>query len=709
MEKTISMLSLVIQYLFLMNKRNTKIHAGVVASFVVLICLFFFKQLFFGKVLYCCDNATINIPSKIFLASELKEGRFPLWNPYIFAGSPYFADINLGTLYPLNIMYVLFAPFRALTVEVILSYVIAILGMYLLSRSIGLSVIASFYASLVYTFSGTIASYSNNVSMLHVAALMPIVLWSTIYFLQKTNIKSFLIASLFISLQIVSGHPQITYFTLVLSMVLIATYPKLSLKNKLTYSFLLYVFAAGLTAIQWIPFIEFASLSSRVHAGFAYASSGAFTPLGIVRLFLPNAIGDLSGFGAWAQNGSLLGYIGIIPLLVCLLPAKKNYFRLFFIITAIVSFLASFGVFSPVYFVLYYLLPGLKYMRSPEQFLVLYTISMACIAGFGFDSLKGLNKSLSVFIYLAVAAIFFGLIGIASGDTIIRYSSANAVISGVLLSLTYIIAKKFKSILRIAVISFTILELFIFSSHNILSVPETATTSIDSVVIKDFDWKQQRIFVDHTAIRYPLAKPFPKYDYINESLWQLKVLKPNILMDVYPRADGYASMVYEKYRKFIDSASSDPTGVHMSFNSENLDILGIKYIVFSNQIAENRSSCDRFFLVKDDTCQNNTVKVVTYQPNYVKITTHPASDAFVVFTDVNYPGWQVYVDGKKDRIADYKNIFKSVWVKAGDHIVEFVFRPDTYIYGKLITFLSVSVFLLLAIIAILKNRRSSVH
>ena len=157
-----------------MNRRKTKIFVGVLASFAVLICIFFFKQIFFGKVLYCCDNGTVNVPSKIYLASELIQGRFPLWNPYIFSGSPYFADINLGTLYPLNIVYVLFSPFRALTIEIILSYFVATVGTYLLSRSIGLSVIASFYSSIVYIFSGTIASYTNNVSMLHVAVLMPL-------------------------------------------------------------------------------------------------------------------------------------------------------------------------------------------------------------------------------------------------------------------------------------------------------------------------------------------------------------------------------------------------------------------------------------------------------------------------------------------------------------------------------------------------------
>src|SRR3989344_5254814 len=256
-----------------MKRINVQLLLAILASFVVLLFIFFFRQIVFDKVLYCCDNLTINVPSKVFLASELKQGRLPLWNPYIFSGSPYLADINLGIFYPLNVLYLLLTPFRALTVGVILSYGVSLFGAYLLARRIGLSTIASFYSSLVYTFSGTIASYTNNVSILHVAALMPLVLWSIVNHLDKSNLKNFLIASLCIGLQIISGHPQITYLTIIVSILLIVTYPKISIADRIKHFFPMFIFSAGLTAIQWIPFIESASLSSRAHASLDYASS----------------------------------------------------------------------------------------------------------------------------------------------------------------------------------------------------------------------------------------------------------------------------------------------------------------------------------------------------------------------------------------------------------------------------------------------------
>lgn len=52
----------------------------------ILWCIFFYRILFFGENLYCCDNFLINIPAKIFFTTQLKLGHFALWNPYLFRG-----------------------------------------------------------------------------------------------------------------------------------------------------------------------------------------------------------------------------------------------------------------------------------------------------------------------------------------------------------------------------------------------------------------------------------------------------------------------------------------------------------------------------------------------------------------------------------------------------------------------------------------------
>ena len=56
--------------------------------------------------------------------------------------------------------------------------------------------------------------------------------------------------------------------------------------------------------------------------------------------------------------------------------------------------------------------------------------------------------------------------------------------------------------------------------------------------------------------------------------------------------------------------------------------------------------------------------------------------------DLAYPGWKAYVDGQETQIyrADY--LFRSVFVPAGTHSVEFVYRPRSFRLGLLITLLA---------------------
>ena len=59
-----------------------------------------FYPFLFGKTLVFGDNYSLMVPGKIFTAQWLKQGVLPLWNPHIFSGLPWIADINQSVLYP---------------------------------------------------------------------------------------------------------------------------------------------------------------------------------------------------------------------------------------------------------------------------------------------------------------------------------------------------------------------------------------------------------------------------------------------------------------------------------------------------------------------------------------------------------------------------------------------------------------------------------
>ncbi|WP_448603604.1 YfhO family protein [Thermoleptolyngbya sp.] len=69
----------------------------------------------------------------------------------------------------------------------------------------------------------------------------------------------------------------------------------------------------------------------------------------------------------------------------------------------------------------------------------------------------------------------------------------------------------------------------------------------------------------------------------------------------------------------------------------------------------------------------------------IEVQTQTAVPAFLVLSDVYYPGWQATIDGKPTRIFRTNYIQRGVKVPAGDHVVRFEFHPSSFKIGVGIT------------------------
>ncbi len=55
--------------------------------------------------------------------------------------------------------------------------------------------------------------------------------------------------------------------------------------------------------------------------------------------------------------------------------------------------------------------------------------------------------------------------------------------------------------------------------------------------------------------------------------------------------------------------------------------------------------------------------------------------AFLVLSDVYYPGWKVNVDGKTARLFETNYALRGVRVPEGKHVVAFEYRPRAFYMG----------------------------
>jgi hypothetical protein len=68
-------------------------------------------------------------------------------------------------------------------------------------------------------------------------------------------------------------------------------------------------------------------------------------------------------------------------------------------------------------------------------------------------------------------------------------------------------------------------------------------------------------------------------------------------------------------------------------------------------------------------------------PNRVEISVETRGGGWLVLSDAFYPGWQARVDGERTSIYPADSLLRAVWVPAGEHHVEFVYRPASFWIG----------------------------
>lgn len=94
----------------------------------------------------------------------------------------------------------------------------------------------------------------------------------------------------------------------------------------------------------------------------------------------------------------------------------------------------------------------------------------------------------------------------------------------------------------------------------------------------------------------------------------------------------------------------------------------------------------------------------SYEPNYIKMHSTLTQPGWIVLTDTYYPGWKVRVDGKPGRILPADYIFRAVPLEAGSHVVEFIYRPASFLLGLAISLVTIVVLLLAGFWLRLRNR-----
>ena len=125
---------------------------------LALLCVVFKDVIFQDNLFVKRDASRYYYPHRNFAAQMIRQGEVPLWNPYLFCGTPFHASIQNSVFYPLSAIYYIMPFDKGFGLFIIFHIFLAGIFMYLFMRVCNVSKQGSFLSALAFAFSGHIMS-----------------------------------------------------------------------------------------------------------------------------------------------------------------------------------------------------------------------------------------------------------------------------------------------------------------------------------------------------------------------------------------------------------------------------------------------------------------------------------------------------------------------------------------------------------------------
>lgn len=438
--------------------------------FVALPAILYAPFLFGGRVLYWGVYLLQFYPWRQLAVEQVRAGHWPLWNPYLGAGTPLAANLQTAAFYPLNVLFVLMPVERAFAWGLALHLALAGLFAYGLGRTLRLSRFGALVCGLTYSLGGYLVARWVFPTMVCAAAWLPLLLTMTEKlvgpgaagasnpgWMAGRGAPTATLA-LAVGLQLLAGHAQTSFY----SLVIIAAFALYRLTRRRGASgnqlrhFLLtggrwllaVLWGVALATIQLLPTAELTLHSHRpgrlTDLQFAYELS--FWPWRLITLVAPDFFGHPARDGYWAYGTywEEAAYVGILPLILAgaaLIawrrrrashrartatdPARPEgehdsvpgpYHPAlatvpFFAALALFSLLLALGDHTPLYPLLFRYVPGFGLFQAPARLLIGYAIALPVLAGIGAETLRLTPRRHRALAFLVVLGLGMVLAG----------------------------------------------------------------------------------------------------------------------------------------------------------------------------------------------------------------------------------------------------------------------------------------------------------
>jgi Bacterial membrane protein YfhO len=689
------------------------------------------------------------------LHDDIARHWLPLWDPYVGSGAPLLANMAPAALSPMRLALAAIDNPVFWDFYLLLRLFIAAFFMYLFSRDVGIGFTGSLVSAIAFGLCGHFIYYIN-MPDLDAQIWLPALLLATHKLAEKPTYGKFGITAGLVALIILAGMPESALYIFLLAtsylFFRLGKFAPPERPEKLSWRrpFVAFVGAgaAGLLVSlpQVLPFVELLQNAFNPRApgvGMRQVSAGT-----AVSLIVPNFFGHVHDTWNGIDSNRILPYIGagcwLLALVGMCREGKRPRLSWFLAGFAIFYLLKALGI-PPVQWV--GRLPLFSMSLFPKHAFPEFSFCMAMLAGMGAENLlkNEVNYSRFLFVTISVAVTVMAFAGYYWNEAGYFGGLQDVTESCLIFDLTFglvwlvaLAARRFapSRAIAIALVLLPAAELIGF-------IPRERAERYDGFTKPPFvdflrgDRELYRTFsVDNVLF------PNTNSAYGIDDIRSLDPLQVSRYRD-FLRAEFNPS-IYDRFD--ASEVSRDIV------RSPLLDLMNVKYILASSELAGHGVTSDKFELVYDReiriyrnknalprafvvghaevipgkkqilaklsepgfdarktvileenitnkgamaSAANSAVTFERYEPNYIRLQAELTHPGWLVLSDTYYPGWKVLVDGRAGRILPADYIFRAVRLESGSHVVEFVYRPASFVWGVTISLLTMAILILI--------------
>lgn len=620
----------------------------------------------------------------VYIGDCFKSGFFPLWSPYVGAGTPFFINPQSQLYSPLTL---LIAPTLGYTqfaaqLQSVFMLFFGGCGAYALAYTLWRSRSAAMVTAVCFNFTSAIFGNLEHTTIISSAAMLPWLFWASGLAARGARAWAYPALAFFIYFLITSGYPGV----ILMALLWLAAYTAYLVYQRegvtlaglllLVRHGLAWLLGLGLAAAHWLPIVIHRKEFTRgAPLGLDVALSGG-------NLFFKHLWGMLFQFMTEnplpgpdvdiAMRGVYFGALAIPLALAAAVLIKDKVVPALLVLVVLALLMACGSWFFGRVF-LHILFPFLNMSRFPSaDSRSLMVLGWALLAGGGASLLARESETALLFVRRAglglLGALVLGLFVLRAvypadvyNHVVVNYVTAEILFVGVAALLMRAFAGRR---LVACLVALLVLESGTCVAANMKIVSAQPYTPQE----------YQEVVARHRRVFTPEAVNAPRLadggEYLNGEESGRGFLQKNFYLSDYNPlrlyrldrllANGYTDWLTNGPRVVALPPQSRPRN-YAEFQTE------ARPVEFT---------------------------ILSYTPNQVVYQVNTAEDSLLAFNEVYFPGWRASVDGSQQAaMIEVGDGLRGVRVASGSHRIVTTFRPRSFYLGITISLLSLVLFL----------------